>query len=218
MANLSTILKRDTAGRVATDGISNLAVTGSKIADDTISHTKIIPGYGLVPTGTIIAYAKNATPPGGWLQCNGSSISKTTYADLFDVIGVTFGGTSTGTTFDLPDLRGVFIRGSSSQTITDLRGVSRTYTGTFAQIKSDSVQRIQGSAELGTGSFGVPTQNETGVFIDSLGAFGGTGAANQPTFGSGAYQRTLKFDSADSVSSGTETAPANIALLYCIKY
>jgi hypothetical protein len=216
MANLSTILKRDTAGRVATDGISNLAVTGSKIADDTISHTKIIPGYGLVPTGTIIAYAKNATPPGGWLQCNGSSISKTTYADLFDVIGVTFGGTSTGTTFDLPDLRGVFVRGAGSQVITDLRSVSRTYSATFAKIKSDSVQTIKGKISLGNGdgSFGFPLTKPT-----DAGAFETWSSSGvPPAKGSGTVTRGLGFDSSNIVSSGTETAPANIALLYCIKY
>jgi microcystin-dependent protein len=49
------------------------------------------------------------TPPAGWLLCDGASVSRTTYANLFAAIGTTYGGT--GTVFNLPDLRGVFLRG-----------------------------------------------------------------------------------------------------------
>jgi microcystin-dependent protein len=41
----------------------------------------------------------------GWLKCDGRSVSRTTYADLFAIIGTSF-GSSSGTTFNLPDCRG----------------------------------------------------------------------------------------------------------------
>jgi microcystin-dependent protein len=61
-----------------------------------------------IPSGAVFYFAKN-TPPTGFLECNGASISTTTYAALFAVIAYTFGGS--GANFTLPDLRGAFIRG-----------------------------------------------------------------------------------------------------------
>jgi microcystin-dependent protein len=47
-----------------------------------------------------------STAPAGWLLCDGSAVSRTTYANLFAVIGTTFGAGDGSTTFNLPDLRG----------------------------------------------------------------------------------------------------------------
>lgn len=44
--------------------------------------------------------------PNGWLTCNGTEVSRTTYADLFSVIGTTFGVGDGSTTFNLPDFQG----------------------------------------------------------------------------------------------------------------
>lgn len=58
----------------------------------------------LVLAGVILPYA-GASAPGGFLLCDGATgLSTTTYADLFAVIGYTYGGS--GATFSLPDLRG----------------------------------------------------------------------------------------------------------------
>lgn len=66
------------------------------------------------PTGTIIAFAGN-TLPKGYLPCNGSAISRTTYADLFTVIGTTYGTGDGRTTFNLPNLNNnSFLEGSDS--------------------------------------------------------------------------------------------------------
>jgi len=43
-----------------------------------------------VPVGTVIQYA-SATAPAGYLNCDGSAISRTTYASLFNLIGTTYG-------------------------------------------------------------------------------------------------------------------------------
>jgi microcystin-dependent protein len=61
------------------------------------------------PKGMIMAWPVNS-PPYGWLECNGASISRAAYAALFANIGVVFGSAS-GTHFNIPDLRGQFIRG-----------------------------------------------------------------------------------------------------------
>lgn len=44
--------------------------------------------------------------PSGWLLCYGQAVSRTTYANLFTVIGTTFGVGDGSTTFNLPDFRG----------------------------------------------------------------------------------------------------------------
>ena len=60
---------------------------------------------GIVPPGMIAPYA-GKTAPEGWLLCDGSAVSRTTYADLYAAIGTTYGAGNGSTTFTLPDLRG----------------------------------------------------------------------------------------------------------------
>ncbi|MGN6876225.1 phage tail protein, partial [Neisseria sp. P0021.S007] len=62
-----------------------------------------------VPTGAI-AYFAHTTVPFGWLKANGAAVSRTVYANLFALIGTTYGAGDGRTTFNLPDLRGEFIR------------------------------------------------------------------------------------------------------------
>lgn len=65
------------------------------------------------PTGSIIAFAGN-TLPDGYLLCDGSKVSRTTYKKLFDVIGTTYGEGDGSTTFTLPNLIDRFLEGSST--------------------------------------------------------------------------------------------------------
>ena len=58
-----------------------------------------------VPTGTVLSFA-STTIPAGYLVCDGQVVSRATYADLFAVIGDTFGAGNGSTTFGMPDLRG----------------------------------------------------------------------------------------------------------------
>ena len=46
------------------------------------------------------------TPPIGWLVCDGSAVSRSTYPQLFAAIGTNWGVGDGSTTFNLPDLRG----------------------------------------------------------------------------------------------------------------
>lgn len=56
-------------------------------------------------TGTVKAWG-GSTAPSGWLFCDGSAISRTTYAALFAVIGTTYGSGDGTTTFNLPNFGG----------------------------------------------------------------------------------------------------------------
>ena len=79
-----------------------------------------------IPSGTVSAFA-GGTAPSGYLECDGSQISRTTYSALFTAIGTTYGTGDDSTTFNLPDLRGEFIRGLDSSRGVD---IGRTI-GTF---------------------------------------------------------------------------------------
>jgi microcystin-dependent protein len=63
----------------------------------------IVVGNPLVPTGVILPFG-GATAPAGWLLCNGTAVSRTTYAPLFAVIGTAYGPGDGSTTFNLPNL------------------------------------------------------------------------------------------------------------------
>ncbi len=67
-----------------------------------ISFTAAVP---VNPVGTVLPFAGSSTPL-GYLPCDGSAVSRVTYADLFASIGTTFGIGDGSTTFNVPDLRG----------------------------------------------------------------------------------------------------------------
>ncbi|MBR9844777.1 MAG: tail fiber protein [Algicola sp.] len=63
-----------------------------------------------VPTGAIFSFPVDM-PPTGYLVCDGSAVSRTIYAELFALLGTTYGSGDGTTTFNLPDYRGKFLRG-----------------------------------------------------------------------------------------------------------
>lgn len=62
-----------------------------------------LTGIQGVNTGLIIPWG-DSTIPSGFLSCDGSAVSRTTYADLFAVIGTNYGSGDGSTTFNIPDL------------------------------------------------------------------------------------------------------------------
>lgn len=71
------------------------------------------PPAWYMPTGAVITFAGSAAPA-GWLLCDGSTVSRTTYAALFAAIGATYGAGDGNTTFALPDLRGRVAAGANA--------------------------------------------------------------------------------------------------------
>lgn len=65
------------------------------------------------PTGAILPYSGSAAPV-GWLLCDGSEVSRTTYAALFAIIGTVWGAGDGSTTFKLPDGRGRALIGAGT--------------------------------------------------------------------------------------------------------
>lgn len=92
---------------------------------------------GLTPPASIIAYGGNVAPS-GWLICDGTAVSRTTYATLFSAIGTTYGVGDNSTTFNLPNLLGRAIVGfDGSQTefnTVGKTGGAKTHTLTTGEI------------------------------------------------------------------------------------
>ncbi len=59
---------------------------------------------GTLPVGFVAMYG-TATPPTGWLLCDGAAVARTTYANLFAVIGTSYGAGDGSTTFNLPSFQ-----------------------------------------------------------------------------------------------------------------
>lgn len=79
--------------------------------------------------GEVIMWA-GSTAPYGYLICNGSQVSRTTYATLFGIVGTSFGQGNGTTTFHLPDLRGRFVRGLDGGAGVDPDAAGRTAMNT----------------------------------------------------------------------------------------
>tara|TARA_B100001989_G_scaffold207014_1_gene155775 strand:- start:176 stop:2197 length:2022 start_codon:yes stop_codon:yes gene_type:complete len=83
------------------------------------------------PIGQVIAWSGSASSlPAGYFLCDGSAVSRTTYADLFAIIGTTHGAGDGSSTFNLPNLTDRFVVGASNSTgDTSYPGVSPGATG-----------------------------------------------------------------------------------------
>lgn len=84
---------------------SGITITVADDAGNNEIDVTIATAGGGVPAGAVSAYA-GASAPSGWLLCDGSAVSRTTYADLFTAIGTAYGAGDGSTTFNVPDLRG----------------------------------------------------------------------------------------------------------------
>lgn len=90
---------------------STSTLFGPKASGTWPSGVSLVGPSVSAPTGAMLQYA-GTTAPSGYLFCDGASISTTTYADLFAVLGYTYGGS--GSSFTLPDLRGRIPMGAGS--------------------------------------------------------------------------------------------------------
>jgi microcystin-dependent protein len=94
----------------------------------------------IVPTGLIIPYAGSTAPSANWLICNGSAVSRTTYAALFAVCSTAYGNGDGSTTFNLPDLTGRAPFGKNAGTFATLGGQGGAETVNLAHIHGTDSQ------------------------------------------------------------------------------
>jgi len=150
-----------------------------------------------IDAGTIVSWAKDSTPT-GWLQCDGSAVSRTTYADLFTAIGTTYGSGDGSSTFNVPDLRGRVVAGkdnmggSAANRITNSNTVDGTTLGQTggAEVHTLSISNLPSHSHRkrywpGGGAIDI---TYPGIPGHSGGTTSTSSTTNESTGGGGAHQ------------------------------
>jgi microcystin-dependent protein len=126
--------------------LDTLNELSSALNDDPNFSTTVANALAaLVPSGTVSQTAR-ATAPTGYLLCDGSAVSRTTYASLFDAIGTAYGVGDNSTTFNIPNLKGRVPVGRDS-----------------AQTEFDTLGETSGAKTVSLSANNIPSHNHTGT-------------------------------------------------------
>lgn len=165
------------------------------IEQDEIEQIQGVSQIGSIVMPGFITMWTIETPPAGYLECDGSAISRTTYSILFAVISDDYGNGDGSTTFNLPDFRGRFLRGWDHGSGNDPDAASRTDRGDGTV--GDNVGTQQGD-EFESHEHNSIILGAVGTSSPGAGSYNGTGASTS--------------------AGGNETRPKNINTMFCIKY
>ena len=204
-------LLRSTKGNNTDNFVTNPEVIGTSWVLDIVTQgyvqEQLEPVKAAIvarlPAGFVAAWPGN-TPPDGWLVCNGSAVSRTTYADLFAAIGTTFGAGDGSTTFKLPDYQGDFLRGYLSGT-----------SSAIGTRQAEGLPNISGRLDFG---------KQVGGMSSSSGAFSHKNISQDWAGTSTGTVNVIDYVNFDaSRSSGlygdsSHVTPRNNAVSWCIKY
>ena len=113
-------------------------------------------GYSVaIPPGSIWSFA-GSSAPSGWFFCDGSAVSRSSYASLFSVIGTEYGSGDGSTTFNLPDMQGRVPVGVASGGKTEVNALGNN-EGLAATLRNVAHLHHLGSAQAsGNGGGWVP--------------------------------------------------------------
>ncbi|EHC7198701.1 phage tail protein [Escherichia coli] len=187
--NFATTVTNALAGKQPLD--STLTNLSGKTVNGILQYLGLGEGSAL-PVGVPVPWP-SATPPTGWLKCNGAAFSAEEYPELAKVYP----------TNKLPDLRGEFIRGWD-----DGRGVDAGRQLLSSQ--GDAIRNIEGFAD---GGIGMSFDAIRGAFYDA-----GTRSARMQN-NTTTIDKTddLGFDASRVVPTANENRPRNIAFNYIVR-
>ena len=205
-ANAIAVVTGGTAG-ISVDSSQNVEIAGS---------LSVSGAQGI--TGEIRMWSGSSAPT-GWLLCNGDSQSRTTYSDLFGIIGVNY-GSADGSHFNVPDMRGRVPCGvgpgvgdgsEDTSSGTAPSGTALTerslgeWTGSETIAEANLPDHTHGPGTLATGN---QSQDHTHTYTDSnLGQGGGAGGSTWNTGGN--YTATSATTSQDHTHTVTTGASAS---------
>lgn len=151
------------------DGNQVTGLGAPSSADDAATKDYVdtaVAGASGAPTGAMVMWPLNSNPT-GWLECNGQSVSRATYAALFAVLGTTYGAVD-GSHFNLPDFTSLFPRGASDPTTSPTGGADTHDHG--AATGSNTTGITGGVVNNQTHMNGaVPTVGAQGVILNDPG-------------------------------------------------
>ena len=149
-------------------------ISANLISQSTIqgTDTDVAP---LIPAGSVIAWSGSSIPS-GWLACDGTAVSRTTYAALFAITSTDYGVGDGSTTFNLPDLSDRVIVGDGAN---NTQGQQLGALSALSKLTTDS-----GTASLSVGSIVVSTgaKDAGGVtVVNSVSSTGHTHTGTLPS-------------------------------------
>lgn len=204
----SLLLKCTTAGTTASSEPDFSGATeGGTVTDGTVTWTyrNILSGNSGVGVGFIMPYAGTGLQE-GWLDCDGSAVSRTMYPDLFAAIGTTWGAGDGSTTFNLPRSEDLVLQGASA-------------TNPVGTYKTAGLPNIEGTFSNLTlsGSGYLPFRDLSGALVSET-----TGTASVLTGSTTASDQNIiaKFDASQSNSiygNSTTVQPPAACVRYMIK-
>lgn len=193
-------------------GSSNLAERWATWMDGTVDGSEYSSKYYAAkakanaertggPTGMVAFFALRSVPD-GWLICNGAAVSRTTYADLFAVIGTDYGAGDGSTTFRLPNAHRRFLEATTS-------------TSEVGDMINESLPEISGTMEPVSNTANTIQATASGAFQNM--ASGRWGAAPKDFAASAVFGFAFYASRSDSTYNGNKVQPASFRLLLCIK-
>ena len=121
-------LQIDGVAKLSVDSDGDTTVTGALAVTGDLTVT----GTGLMPSGSVTQWAGSGSAPTGWLMCDGTAVSRTTYSALFTAISTTYGVGDGSTTFNLPDMQGrVAIGAGTGRNNADAGSLTARTIGTY---------------------------------------------------------------------------------------
>ena len=115
-----------------------------------------LTGIEGIPTATIVPWS-SASVPTGFLECDGTAVSRSTYSALFAIIGTTYGAGDGASTFNVPDLQDNVAVGKSNNKALASTGGANTVTS------SGNVGGSTGNASLSTSQLASHSHNVPGA-------------------------------------------------------
>lgn len=201
------------AGNMEVDGnmdiSGNLTIGGELTAKSFYANRGnfYLDNYLLLPYGTIIQSA-SVTVPQGWLLCDGASILKAVYLNLYNAIGYTYGGS--GNNFNVPDIRGRVAIGTGTGVGLTARTLGNTAGEETHQLSVGEMPSHSHTTNATGGSIGLITSTGNNTASSGL-----DNTANEPDLY--ASLRALTMNNTGSSNAHNNMQPY-IVLNYLIKY
>lgn len=186
------------------------------------SITSAIPSTQTgIPSGAIMAFATSSAPD-GWLLCDGSAVSRTTYAGLFAAISTLYGSGDGSTTFNLPNLQGKMVLGIGGAHDLGDTGGSETVTLTIPQMPYHTHSSTISIDEAGVHTHNMQLPNSS---RDDPGNRNAGTSSNKASIYSSEYVSSSGNHTHSATCNITSTGssqphsnmPPYLVLIYCIK-
>lgn len=155
-----------TSGSIILNGpvkIPGGAVSGYVFTSDASGLASWQSTAATIPAGVVWSYA-GSVAPGGWLMCDGSTLSAVAYAALYSVIGTSFGNSGGAGTFDLPNTARRVIVGAGGASGSVLNNVVGSVGG--EESHALTVQEMPPHSHMTVGGSGTSIQPGTGIAVN----------------------------------------------------